>query len=406
LEEKKVDIASNRWKFISHGFFYSAGIGIAEPSTILPVIVNYFSANNVLIGLFSSLLRGGSVLMQLYAAFYAQGYKKVMPALKIIFFFRFVTWFSIGVSIYFFGTTNPVLTLWLFGLFLFLFSFSAGFGTVYFSELMGKSFTNEYRGKTMAYRQFFAGISAILVGGISAWALVYFDKPISFVILFIVSAFVMSLGYLSVILVKEFPKEEITKRENSFGKFLKNAGKILKKDKLLKYQIYTRLLSYTYLFIFPFVGIKAIKDLNLTEAYAGLFAFLLIGGSMLSNIIWGKLSGLGKNSLIVKISFALMIISMIMITLSSNLIMYSAIFVVAGAAVDGFKLSFMNLIFLISPQEKRPVYIAIQNNITSIGMFFAIPGGAVLNSIGYNYLAFGITALLLIGFLLSFKLKG
>ena len=406
MEEKKVDIASNRWKFVSHGFFYSAGIGIAEPSTILPVIVNYFSANNILIGLFSSLLRGGSVVMQLYAAFYAQGYKRVMPALKVIFFFRFITWFSIGASIYFFGTTNPILTLWLFGLFLFSFSFSAGFGTVYFSELMGKSFTNEYRGKTMAYRQFFAGISAILSGGVSAWVLSNFDKPNSFVILFVVSAFVMSLGYLSVLLVKEFPKEEITKRENTFGKFLRNSGKILKKDKLLKYQIYTRLISYTYLFIFPFVGIKAIKDLNLSEAYAALFAFLLIGGSMLSNILWGKLSGMGKNSLIVKISFLLMIISMIMIILSNNLIMYSTIFIVAGAAVDGFKLSFMNLIFLISPQEKRPVYIAIQNNITSIGMFFAIPGGAILNYLGYNYLVFGIIALLSIGFLLSFKLKG
>ena len=406
MEEKKIDIASNRWKFVSHGFFYSAGIGIAEPSTILPVIVNYFSTNNILIGLFSSLLRGGSVLMQLYAAFYAQGYKKVIPALKVIFFFRFITWFAIGISIYLFGTTNPVLTLWLFGLFLFSFSFSAGFGTVYFSELMGKSFTNEYRGKTMAYRQFFAGVSAILSGGISAWVLTNFDKPISFVILFVVSAFVMSFGYLSVVLVKEFPKEEITKREKSFGKFLRNATKILKQDKLLKYQIYTRLLSYTYLFIFPFVGIKAIKDLSLNEAYAGLFAFLLIGGSMLSNIIWGKLSGLGKNSLIVKISFVLMIISMIMIPLSNNLIMYSFVFVIAGASVDGFKLSFMNLIFLISPQEKRPVYVAIQNNITSLGMFFAIPGGAFLSYLGYNYLVFGIITFLSLGFLLSFKLKG
>ena len=406
MEEKKVDIASNRWKFVSHGFFYSAGIGIAEPSTILPVIVNYFSSSNVLIGLFSSLLRGGSVVMQLYAAFYAQGYKRVMPALKVIFFFRFITWFSIGASIYFFGTTNPVLTLWLFGLFLFSFSFSAGFGTVYFSELMGKSFTNEYRGKTMAYRQFFAGISAIISGGISAWVLKAFDKPISFVILFVVSAFVMGLGYLSVVMVKEFPKEEITKRENTFGKFLKNAGKILKKDKLLKYQIYTRLISYTYLFIFPFVGIKALKELNLNEAYAALFAFLLISGSMLSNILWGKLSGQGRNSLIVKISFILMICSMIMIPLSNNLIMYSSIFVIAGAAVDGFKLSFLNLIFLISPQEKRPVYVAIQNNITSLGMFFAIPGGALLNFLGYNYLVAGIIAFLSLGFLLSFKLKG
>jgi MFS family permease len=344
--------------------------------------------------------------MQLYAAFYAQGYKKVLSALKIIFIFRFITWFSIGVSIFFFGTTNPTLTLWLFGLGLFLFSFSAGFGTVYFSELMGKSFSNEYRGKTIAYRQFFSGISAILSGGISAWVLKNFDKPDSFVILFIVSAFVMGLGYLFVCLIKEFPKEEITKRENTFVGFLKNSLHILKEDKLLKYQIYTRLISYSYLLIFPFIGIKAIKDLHLSEAYAALFAFLLISGAMLSNIFWGKLSGKGKNSLIAKLSFVLMIFSMILILFSNNLLMFSAVFVITGAAADGFKLSYMNLIFLISPQEKRPVYIAIQNNITSLGMFFSIPGGAILNYFGYTYLLIAIIIILIIGLFLSFRLKG
>ena len=406
MSDKKIDINSNRWKFVSHGFFYTGGIGIAEPSTVLPVIVSYFSTNNILIGLFSSLLRGGAVLMQLYAAFYAQGYKRVLPSLKIIFIFRFLTWFSIGLSIFFFGTSNPQLTLWLFGIGLFLFSFSAGFGTVYFSELVGKSFTNEYRGKMIAYRQFFSGISAILSGLISAWVLNNYDKPISFVILFIVSAFVMSFGYLSVALVKEFPKEEITKRENSFGKFLKNSLEILKTDSLLKYQISTRLLSYTYLFVFPFVGIKAISDLNLEAWYAGLFAFLLISGGMISNIIWGKLSSRNNNRLIVKISFLLMIISIGLVLFANNLILFSAIFIITGAAADGFKLSFMNLIFLISPQEKRPVYIAIQNNLTSLGMFFAIPGGAILNSFGYNILLIAIISFLSLGFFLSFKLKG
>ena len=402
---KKVDLPSNRLKIILHGFFYSGGIGIAEPSTVLPVIVNYFSNSSALIGLFSSLLRGGSVIMQLYAAFYAQTYHKVLRPLKLIFIFRFITWFSIGLSIYFFGENYHTLTLWLFGLGLFSFSFSAGFGTVYFSELVGKSFTNKYRGKTIAIRQFFSGVSAIASGSISGWFLSNFDEPYSFAYLFLTSSVFMSLGYLSVSLMTEFPKTEVSKKEKSFSKFLNNAISLLKADKLLQNQIITRLLSYSFLLIFPFIGIRAISTLNIGKGYAALFAFLLLSGSTISNIFWGRLSSKNKNKLIANVSFVIMITAITTAIFANNIYIYSTIFVLAGAASDGFKLSFSNLIFIVSPDDKRPVYIAIQNNITSLGMFFSIPGGILLSLVGYNILFISVIIFLSIGLFFSFKLK-
>jgi len=402
---KKIDLPSNRLKIILHGFFYSGGIGIAEPSTVLPVIVNYFSNSSALIGLFSSLLRGGAVIMQLYAAFYAQTYHKVLRPLKLIFIFRFITWFSIGLSIYFFGENYHTLTLWLFGLGLFSFSFSAGFGTVYFSELVGKSFTNKYRGKTIAIRQFFSGVSAIASGGISGWFLANFNEPYSFAYLFLTSSIFMSLGYLSVSLMTEFPKTEVSEKEKNFGKFLKNAINILKSDKLLQNQIVTRLFSYSFLLIFPFIGIRAINTLEISKGYAALFAFLLLSGSTLSNIFWGRLSSQNKNKLIATISFIIMIMAITIAIFANNLYIYSVIFVLAGAASDGFKLSFSNLIFIVSPDDKRPVYIAIQNNITSLGMFFSIPGGILLGFVGYNFLFISVILFLLVGLFFSFKLK-
>ncbi len=402
---KQKDLLSNRIKFVLHGFFYSGGIGIAEPSTVLPVIVNYFSSNSVLIGLFSSLLRGGSIVMQLYAAFYAQAYKRVLKPLRIIFFFRFITWFSIGLSIYFFGVEYHTLTLWLFGIGLFSFSFSAGFGTVYFSELFGKSFTNEYRGKTIAIRQFLSGISAILSGGVSGWMLKNFDAPYSFAYLFFMSAVFMSFGYLSVALVKEFPKNEVSKKEQKFNQFLHNAIITLISDKYLQVQIITRLLSYSFLFIFPFIGIRAINTLHISKAYAALFAFLLMSGATLSNILWGHLSQKNKNKQIATTAFILMITALTIAFFAKNIYMYSLVFIIAGAASDGFKLSFMNLLFVIAPDDKRPVYVALQNNITSLGMFFSIPGGALLNVLGYNYLYIFVIIMLSLGLFFSFKLK-
>ena len=134
-------------------------MSVAEPSTILPLIVHHFSESVILVGVFASLLRGGAIAVQLFAAFYAQGYKRVMPYMRKVFLARFISWFMIGLAILLIGDKNPALTLWVFGIGLFIFSFSAGFGSIYFSEIIAKIFNKTERGKSMANRQFYAAIA-------------------------------------------------------------------------------------------------------------------------------------------------------------------------------------------------------------------------------------------------------
>jgi hypothetical protein len=77
-------------KNILHGFFLAVAMSVAEPSTILPLIVHHFSQSVILVGIFTSLLRGGAIIVQLFAAFYAQSYKIVMPYMRGVFFVRFL----------------------------------------------------------------------------------------------------------------------------------------------------------------------------------------------------------------------------------------------------------------------------------------------------------------------------
>ena len=135
------DNPANNYKNIAHAFFLSLAITIAEPSTVLPLIIEHFSQSTIVVGLFVSLLRGGAILTQLYAAFHAQSYKKVLPYLKKVFFFRWFSWFLIGVGIFFVGDANKTLTLFFIGFGLLGFSLSAGFGAIYFKELQAKLFS-------------------------------------------------------------------------------------------------------------------------------------------------------------------------------------------------------------------------------------------------------------------------
>jgi len=400
-----MDKPSNHYKNVLHGFFLSIGTTIAEPSTILPLIVNHFGGSSLLVGFFASLLRGGAILVQLFAAFKAQNYPLMLPFIRRVFFIRFLAWFFIGLSIILLGDSHPNITLFCIGLGLFVFSFSAGFGAIYFKDIIAKIFSHKFRGKTMAYRQFFSAFGGLLSGTLAAIVLEHFPAPQSYGYLFIISSFVMGFGYIAFGTIDEPVKEDIPKKENSFTLFLQNSLKILREDKELQIQLSTFLLAYAYLISLPFIILDAQTKIALDGVAIGSLITTQMVGAMLSNLIWGKLSGNGRNRLTANISIALQIVAISLAFSASSIYEYMLLFFIVGGAVDGNRIASGNLILKLAPPQKRPVYVALQINIISFGLFFSLLGGLILQISSYTIL-YSLTLLLLsAALLLSFKLK-
>ncbi len=395
----------NHIKNVLHGFFIAIGTTIAEANTILPLIVTHFGGNSILVGLYAALLRGGAIVVQLYAAFYAQGYPRVLKYLRRVFLARFLAWFFIGFFIVMFGEDYPSATLLAIGVGLFIFSFSAGFGQIYFREIMAKIFDHKFRGKTMAVRQFFAAFASILSGAAAAVILEKFEAPFSYGILFMTSSVLMGLGFFAFATVDEPEKTNVTQKEKSFRMFLKNAFGILKQDKTLQVQIATFLLAFSYLFSLPFIILDAQQTIDLGGTEIGILITVQMVGSMLSNILWGRLSSNGRNKIIVHIVLATFIACIAFAFVANTLWMYALIFFFIGTALDGNRLASGNLILIIAPEDKRPIYNALQSNITFIGIFFSILGGVILQYTSYTFLYSFTIFWLSVALLISFKLK-
>ncbi len=400
-----MDKFSNHIKNILHGFFLSIGTTIAEPSTILPLIVNYFGGSSMLVGFFAALLRGGAIVVQLFAAFQAQSYQRMLPYLRRVFFIRFVAWFFIGLSIVLFGQDYPNLTLFCIGLGLFIFSFSAGFGAIYFKDIIGKIFTHKFRGKTMSYRQFFSAFGGLISGTLAALILEKFEAPQSFGYLFIISSFIMGFGYLAFSSVDEPLKTEVTQKEKSFKKFLHNSLRLLKQDKALQIQLKTFLLAYGYLIALPFIILDAQEKIHLDGIAIGTLITTQMVGAMLSNVLWGFFSSKGKNKITANIAIILQIFAVIIAFYASSLYAYMLVFFLVGAAIDGNRIASGNLILALAPPKSRPVYIALQINVISFGLFFSILGGFILHFFSYEVLYSVTTFILLLSLYFSLQLK-
>lgn len=400
----KIDNPKNNYKNIAHAFFLSLAITIAEPSTVLPLIIHHFSHNVIIVGLFVSLLRGGAIIIQLYAAFHAQAYKRVLPYLGRVFFFRWLAWLSVGLSIFFIGDANKTLTLTLIGVGLFFFSFSAGFGAIYFKELQAKLFSKEYRGKTMANRQVAGSIASIISGGVAGYVLSHFEAPLNYAYLFMVSSFIMAIGFLIFASIDEPSKEHVQVKEKNFSLFLKNAVQILKEDKRLQQQIIVIFLSFSYYLSLPFIILHANSSFTLTGWMLGGFIVMQMLGSIVgSSLLWRRISNYEK---MLSLSFIFLIIGSIFALFAENIYTYAILFFLFGVGIDGLSISGMNLVIEIAPEEKRPVYTAIQTNITSLGLFFPIVGGVLLKYFGnYSVIYILTIALLSLGLYLSLQLK-
>ena len=402
---KPKDLKSDHNRNVLHGFFLTIGTTIAEPHTILPLIISHFGGGAILIGFFSSLLRGGAILVQLYAAFHAQSYPRMMPYFRRVLITRFFSWLFIGIAILIFGETNKTLTLWCIGIGLFIFSFSAGFGAIYFREIVAKLFTHKFRGKTMSIRQFFSGAGAILSGAVAGYILGVYEAPFSFGILFVASAFIMGLGYIAISTVAEPIKEKVAQKEKSFKLFLQNAYTTLQSDSQLKVQVYTFLLAYSYLFALPFIIVDASDKIDLNGTAIGLLITAQMVGAMLSNILWAKLSSNGKNRLIAQITIATTIFAIFLAFINTSLYSYMFLFFLIGTAMDGNRIASGNLLLILAPEDKRPVYSALQTNIVSFGMFFSVVGGVILTITSYEILYTFTIICLSVALFLSGKLR-
>ena len=153
----------------------------------------------------------------------------------------------------------------------------------------------------------------------------------------------------------------------------------------------------------PFVILKANSTFKLSGWMIGGFITAQMIGSIFGNIFILKRLTNYKNML--SLSYLIFIISFTIAYFTESLYGYISIFLLFGIAIDGFKIATMNLVIEISPEDKRPIYTALQTNLSSIGLFFPLIGAYVLENFGYDVLYILTISILIYALLVIFKLK-
>ena len=404
-----------KWNFtmgLIHGILYLGGEAFYNPDTVLPIFLDHFSKSKMLIGLSSTLIGrlGGimSVFPQLLVANRIENKTHKKPLLKFAITVRALSWGLLAFTTYIFNNTYPNLTILFLFITLILHTFMGGIAAIPFYDIWGKSLPSNLRGRFFGYRQLWGGILAIgsglIVKNILGNNAIKF--PYNFALLFFLAFIFLSISYIALGSVKE-PTEKVYKNKLPFKDFLKKAFLVIKKNKNYKKFIMVEILAGAGGIALPFY-ILYLKDvLQIELGMVGILLSAQMLGSVLSNILWARLSDFVGNKKVIQIStFAgLMVPIVALMTQFKNELLYLILFAIIGFFIAGRTIGKTNYLLDIAPSRDRPIYISLTGTLLFPVSLFPLIGGLIAQHISYNML-FIITGVpILLGFILSFNLK-
>ena len=151
--------------FIWHGFFLALTVSMINLNTVFPALITALTESKIIFGALYSVMLGVPLIFNVIFSHYLKKkqYKKKYLLLGI--YLRSSAFLGMAFFTYYFSKSSPMITIYSFFFFVFVFSISAGFAGLSYSDIIAKSMKSDKRIKLYTIKQFF-GSSAAFIGGL------------------------------------------------------------------------------------------------------------------------------------------------------------------------------------------------------------------------------------------------
>ncbi len=389
--------------FIWHGFFLALTVSMLELNTVFPALITTLTESKFVFGAIYSVMLGVPLIFNVVFGHYLRNkeYKKKYLLLGI--YLRSGAFLGMALFTYYFSISNPMLTLASFFFFVFLFSVSAGFAGLSYSDIIAKSLSSEKRVHLYTIKQLFGSVSAF--GGGLLIARIFnlgIEYPLNYTISLLIGSLGLVIASLGFILLPE-PKSVIKENNEALLTFIKKIPSILKKDNSFKLFIIVENLAGFSIMILPFYMLYALEMFNIDNSFIGTYVIWLTVGTIISNIIWGFLASKFNAKQIVRICIIFgalnPLLAIYLGTTTPKL--FAIIFFILGFMISGRKIGFEPYLLDIIPTKERIEYLGIRGSLNILIVILPLVGATIIYLFGFNVtfvivsVMMGLAALLL-----------
>lgn len=372
--------------FIWHGFFLALTVSMLDLNTVFPALVTTLTQSKIIFAAFYSIMLGVPLIFNVVFGHYLKGKPRKKKFLLLGIYLRSAAFLGMAYFTYYFSQNNPALTIISFFVFVSLFSISAGFAGLSYTDIIAKTLSSKKRLKLYTLKQFFGG-SAAFLGGLLIAKIFSTDilYPTNYTISLLIGSGGLIIASLGFILLPESDSFVVNNKE-SLGSFIKRIPSILKKDASFKSFIVVENLTGFSIMILPFYMIYAKETFAIDNSFIGKYLIILTLGTIFSNIIWGLLSSKLNAKSIMRICIIIggltPLLAIYLGTTSPE--HFGIIFFIIGSMISGRRIGFEPYLLDIIPKTERIEYLGIRGSMNVLKVILPLIGAVIINYFGFN----------------------
>lgn len=381
--------------FVWHGFFLALTKTMLDPNTVFPALVSSLVDSKTFFGVLYAVMLGGPFIFNIAFGHFLHRKPRKKPYLLLGIYLRALSFLGMAIFTLLFSVRAPLLVAGsLFGWIL-LFSLSGGFAGVSYADLVAALTPKGTRGRLYAAKQLAAGV-AMLGGGLIVVRAFRFGSlayPRNYALVLGIGAVGLVVASLGFWFIREHPREKDFGPPETLLAFLGRVPSIIRRDRtFLRFILASNMSSFS-LMLLPFYMIFAKDALHVGSVWVGRYLMLQVGGAIISNLIWGSLSGRRGSGSVVRACIVLGgVIPLLALALRPlGPTAFGLVFVLVGFVMSGRSVGFDPYLLDLAPEEQRTVYVGINGTLNFSRVLLPILGGAVMDIFGFE-VAFVLTA--------------
>jgi len=156
------------------------------------------------------------------------------------------------------------------------------------------------------------------------------------------------------------------------------------------------------LMIMPFYMIFAKDTFHISDVYIGRYLMFQIGGTIVSNLLWGWMAGRFDSKRVVRFCILLGgLIPLVALGIAHwGANMFAIVFLLVGFVYSGRRVGFGAYLLDIIPADNRPVFLGIRGTLNVLIVLLPVLGGTIIHFAGYIPIFLLVAVVMFIAFFL------
>ncbi|MEM7734773.1 MAG: MFS transporter [Deinococcota bacterium] len=374
---------------VYNGILINGAEAFFHSSLVLAPFLAALGAPAVIIGLIPALRVGGWLLPQLLVASRLAHRPFKLPWYKRLALVR-VTAYSLMVLAIFVVHASPQVLVWLVLAMIAVVSFAGGISGIPFADVTAKVIPHYRLGTFWVLRNVIGGVLA-LIAGIVLRRVLASDVPFpqNFAVLFAIGTVLSGIAYIAFCSIRE-PAGKPAQKE-PFRKMVRRIPGLLKEDVSFRRYLRVRFLALLALLADPFYAVYAIQLLDAPTTALGLFVIVATFSTITANLLFRRAADSGRNVSVFQIGVMLLVAAPLTALVMTQWQGLVVVFVFSAAGQAGINIAAWNLLYAVSPEAQRPLYVGTANSLLSLPSLAPILAGGIVDGLGFQ-LTFAIAA--------------